>query len=332
MAGFTDIVYRELCKQEGADVLVTEFVMSDSVLMGHPMVWETIDFTETQRPMGIQIFGYDTNSMVDAAKRIVQHSQPDFIDLNFGCPSDKVTCQMAGASLLKTPDALVRMAETIVSALPDTPITAKIRLGWDADSIVAHTIAPQLQDAGIQALTIHGRTKVQGYSGEADWDSIFEIAENVTMPIVGNGNIRNSSQVYDIMQKSKVSGVMIGRGALGYPWIFREIKEHLKTGKVPPPPTLQQRWDTIIRYANLLASRETRQNDAGSIAWMRTKLIKLTKDMLGCKKLRLELQQVEKLEDLPPIAEHHIQRYANADAAIQKRSSRFDTISESTLS
>ena len=319
MAGFTDVVYRQLCKQEGADVLVTEFVMSDSVLQGHDMVWETIEFTQAQRPMGIQIFGYDSASMAEAARKIVDHSQPDFIDLNFGCPSEKVTCQMAGASLLKVPDQLVKMAATVVKAVPETPVTAKIRLGWDASSIVAHQIAPMLEEVGVRTLTIHGRTKEQGYTGEADWNTIYEVASSVKMPVVGNGNIRSSSQVFEIMKNSDVSGVMIGRGALGYPWIFKEIKTHLQTGKTPPPPSLQERWDTIIRYSNLLAQREPRQNSNQSIAWMRTKLVKLTKDMLGCKKLRLELVKVERLEDIPPIAERHIERYRRADEAIHRK-------------
>jgi len=319
MAGFTDIVFRHLCKQQGADVLVSEFVMSDSVNLGHPMVWETIDFTEEQRPMGIQIFGNEPNSMIRAARTIVDHSNPDFIDLNFGCPSEKVTCQAAGASLLRTPDRLVEIAAAVAKNLPQTPITAKIRLGWDKDSIVADEIALRLQDAGIRAITIHGRTKVQGYSGEADWERIFSIAEKVEIPVVGNGNIINSTQVYEIRRHSKVKGVMIGRGALGYPWIFSEIKQHLTTGTIPSPPTLTERWDTILNYANLLAARERRKNESESIAWMRTKLIKLTKDMLGCKKLRHELVQIDKLEDIPPIASRHIETYRENELELQSR-------------
>ena len=319
MAGFTDVVYRQLCKQEGADVLVTEFVMSDSILRGDPFVWQTLDFSEQQRPIGIQIFGYDPASMAEAAKRIVDRCDPDFIDINFGCPSKKVTCQEAGASLLKVPDKLVHIAETVVKALPNKPVTAKIRLGWDASQIVAPALAPRLQDAGIQALAIHGRTKEQGYGGTADWNTIYEIAESVNMPIIGNGNIRNSEQVYHAMTQSKVRGVMIGRGAQGYPWIFREIKAHLETGKTPPPPTLQERWDTILRYAELLAYHPINLKPDKSIAWMRSRLVKLTKDMHGCKKIRHELTRIERVEDIRPIAEKHIERYAKADAAVQKR-------------
>lgn len=319
MAGYTDIVYRQLCKQEGADVLVSEFVMSDAILLGHPKVWETVDFTESQRPMGIQIFGYDPKAMARAARIIEERSRPDFIDLNFGCPSEKVTCQHAGASLLKTPQLLIQMAEAVVKAVPDTPVTAKIRLGWDAEHLVAHEIARGLEGVGIQALTIHGRTKVQAYAGEADWNQIRSVAASVNIPIIGNGSIRNSAQVYDIQHHSNVRGVMIGRAALGYPWIFREIKEHLRTGHPPPPPTLEQRWDTLLRYANLLASREIRQNAEGSIAWMRSKLLKLTKDMPGCKKLRLEMHPIERLEDLAPIAQRHLDLHRALDNEIQAR-------------
>jgi tRNA-dihydrouridine synthase B len=319
MAGFTDTVYRQLCKREGADVMVSEFVMSDSVNLEQDCVWETVDFTEDQRPMGIQIFGSSAASITEAARRIQTRVNPDFIDLNFGCPSEKVTCQDAGASLLKDPRKLVAIAAAVVKALPDLHITAKIRLGWDDQNIVAHELAPRLQDAGIQALTIHGRTKVQGYTGEANWDIIQQIADQVDMPIIGNGNIRNSAQVHQIKTNSNVKGVMIGRAALGYPWLFNEIKTHLATGKAPLPPTLKQRWSTIIDYAQLLTSRPMRQNEHNHIMWMRPRLSKLTKDMLGCKQLRYELNKVEHIEDLHPIAEKHIARYAYIEKCIFER-------------
>ncbi|MEQ9824559.1 MAG: tRNA dihydrouridine synthase DusB [Puniceicoccaceae bacterium] len=309
MAGYTDIVYRQLCKEEGADILVSEFVMSDAVILDHPKVWETLDFTEAQRPMGIQIFGYDFSAMAQAAQIIEARSAPDFIDLNFGCPSEKVTCQQAGASLLKEPSRLIQMAQAVVKAVPNTPVTAKIRLGWDAANLVAHDIAKGLEQVGVRALTIHGRTKVQGYSGEADWDHIRSVAESVDLPVIGNGSIQNSAQVYALQHHSRVRGVMIGRAALGYPWIFREIKEHLRTGERPPPPSLELRWQTLLRYANLLAARKMRQHEEGSITWMRSKLLKLTKDMPGCKKLRAEMNHIQKLEDIAPIAERHLERY-----------------------
>ena len=319
MAGFTDTVYRQLCKREGADVMVSEFVMSDSVNLDQANVWETVDFTEDQRPIGIQIFGATAESMSDAARRIVDRLNPDFIDLNFGCPSEKVTCQEAGASLLKNPDRLVAIASAVVKALPESRITAKIRLGWDEQNLVADTLALQLQDVGIQAITIHGRTKVQGYTGEVNWDIICKIAEMVDIPIIGNGNIRDSEQVYRLRTNSNVKGIMIGRAALGYPWIFNKIKTHLATGKTPLPPSLEQRWNTIFDYAQLLSSRPMRKNEQNYIMWMRPRLAKLTKDMLGCKPLRHELNQVVYIEDLHRIAEKHIARYAHVEQRIFER-------------
>ena len=319
MAGFTDTVYRQLCKREGADVMVSEFVMSDSVNLDQDNVWETVDFTEDQRPIGIQIFGASAESMSEAARRIVDRLNPDFIDLNFGCPSEKVTCQEAGASLLRHPDRLVNIASAVVKALPDSRITAKIRLGWDEQNLVAEALAPRLQDAGIQALTIHGRTKVQGYTGEADWDAISRVAEQVEIPIIGNGSIRNSGQVYRIKTASRIKGIMIGRAALGYPWIFNEIKAHLATGKKPLPPSLEQRWNTIFDYARLLSTRPMRKNEQNYIMWMRPRLAKLTKDMLGCKPLRHQINQVVYLEDLHRIAEKHIARYAHVEQRIFER-------------
>lgn len=319
MAGFTDTVYRQLCKREGADVLVTEFIMSESINRGYDSAWETVAFSEDQRPMGTQIFGSTAESMAEAAVKIEARLNPDFIDLNFGCPSEKVTCQQAGASLLKDPNKLVKIAEAVVRAVPRLHVTAKIRLGWDENSIIAHELAPRLQDVGIRSLTIHGRTKAQGYTGDADWDPIKRIAESVDMPIIGNGNIRTSSQVHEIKTGSDIRAVMIGRAALGYPWLFHEIKTHLETGQKPLPPTLEERWKTLITYAELLAARPTRGNEDNTIGWMRPRLVKLTKEMIGCKQVRFKLNQVQHIEEIRPIADKHIARYQNTENAIFRR-------------
>jgi tRNA-dihydrouridine synthase B len=319
MAGFTDVVYRQLCKREGADVMVSEFVMSDAILRGYDEVWETIDFTEDQRPMGIQIFGAEPDSMARAALIVRDKFAPDFIDLNFGCPSEKVTCLQAGASLLKEPRKLAAIATEVVSALSGFPVTAKTRIGWDADSIVAREVGLRLQDAGVQALTIHGRTKQQGYTGAANWDIIADVAETLTIPVIGNGDVKSAEQVCQIRNQTAIRGAMIGRAAIGYPWIFGEIKTALETGMAPLPPSLEKRWDTLLWYAHQLASRPQRMNEEKSIRWMRTRLVKLTKDMLGCKNLRIELGKISHLEELQPIAERHLSRYAHVDAIIRER-------------
>ena len=315
MAGFTDVVFRQLCRQEGADVVVSEFVLANSLIYENEAVWETVDFSEDQRPMGIQIFGSSPEIMGDAAKRLVDRHKPDFIDLNFGCPSDKVTCRDAGSSLLRNPKKLELVARGVVDALPDLPITGKIRLGWDSDSIVAMEVGKRLQDAGIRAVAIHGRTKEQGYKGNADWDPIFEVAEELTVPVICNGDIGSAADILKIREQSKVRGAMIGRAALGYPWLFREIKHALEHGTKPPRLTLEERWMTILSFAEMMSARPARQKFEGTLRWMRPKLAKLTKDMTACKKARGGLAQVMTMDNLRKLAAEHTERYAEADAA-----------------
>ncbi len=311
MAGFTDPVYRELCKCQGADVLVSEFVLADSLLTEAPEVWETIDFSQSQRPMGIQIFGSGPDIMGRAALRIVERLQPDFIDLNFGCPSHKVTCRDAGSSLLKDPSKLQAIAGHVAQTLrkEGVPVTGKIRIGWDDQSVVALEVAQRLQDAGIQAVAIHGRTKEQGYRGDANWDVIAEVADQVSIPVIGNGNIVNAAQVQAVLKGTAIQGIMIGRAALGYPWIFREIKAALAGQPVPAAPTLEERWQVIRDYAQLLLARPHRDRKAGDIRWMRPKLIKLTKEMKDCRRVRGELQKVLTLNDLNELACRHLAHY-----------------------
>ncbi|MGB0371711.1 MAG: tRNA dihydrouridine synthase [Opitutales bacterium] len=315
MAGFTDTVFRQLCRQEGADVVVSEFVLADSLIYGNEAVWETVDFSEDQRPMGIQIFGSSPEIMGDAAQRLVARHRPDFIDLNFGCPSDKVTCRDAGSSLLRNPKKLEAVARGVVKALPDVPVTGKIRLGWDSDSIVALEVSKRLEDAGIQAVAIHGRTKEQGYTGRADWEPIFEVAEALSVPVICNGDIGSAKDIMYIRENSKIQGAMIGRAALGYPWLFREIKHFLATGTDAPRLTLDERWKTILSFAEMMSARPARQKFEGTLRWMRPKLAKLTKDMTACKKARGGLAAVMTMDDLKQLAAEHTARYAEADAA-----------------
>ena len=319
MAGFTDTVYRQLCKREGADVLVSEFVLADTLVSGRPEAWEEVSFSPDQRPFGTQIFGSCPDTMAAAANLLAERRNPDFVDLNFGCPSEKVTCKNAGSSLLRDPARLAEVAGTVARRLAGTgiPVTAKIRIGWDDRSIVAHEVARRLEDAGIQAVAIHGRTKEQGYRGDANWEVIESVARSVSIPVIGNGNIRSAEDVARIMTSTPIRGIMIGRAALGYPWIFREIKETLRTGQAPPPPTLEQRWETILTYARLLLARPQRDRQNGDIRWMRPRLIKLTKDMTGCKRVRGGLQRVTSIAQLETLAAEHLTHYREADEAVR---------------
>lgn len=309
MARFTDTVFRQLCKEQGADVMLTEFVQADAIIRGDDRLWETVDFTETQRPMGVQIFGSIPESMAKAAKLIYQRIQPDFIDINFGCPADRVICMDAGSSLLRNPDKLALITEKVVNAVPDIPVTVKIRIGWDEKSINATEIGHLVENVGAQALTIHGRTKVQGYQGDANWAVIAEVAESIKIPVIGNGSINSAADVLKIKNKTKCAGIMIGRAALGYPWIFRDIKYSLEHGTLPQPPSIKERWATIIDFSKNIMARKYQQKRHKDIKWMRPKIIALTKEMPGSRKIRTELGKVDQIEDLKKLAELHISHY-----------------------
>ena len=311
MARFTDTVFRQMCKEQGADVMVTEFVQADAIIRGDDRLWETVDFTEAQRPMGVQIFGSNPESMAEAAKLIYQRIQPDFIDINFGCPADRVICMDAGSSLLRNPQKLALITQRVVDAAPEIPVTVKIRIGWDENSINAVEIGHLVESVGAQALTIHGRTKVQGYRGDANWEVISEVADSIKIPVIGNGSITSASEVIQIKNHTNCAGIMIGRAALGYPWIFRDIKYCLKHGKLPNPPSIKERWKTIIEFTENIMARDYQKQRHKDIKWMRPKIIALTKEMRGSRKIRTELGKVAQIEDLKKLAKLHISDYGN---------------------
>ncbi|MGB0408831.1 MAG: tRNA dihydrouridine synthase DusB [Opitutales bacterium] len=310
MARFTDIVFRDFCKRQGADVMVTEFVQADALNRHDPKLWETVDFTEEQRPMGVQIFGSNPSTMGQAARLLSDRLRPDFVDINFGCPADRVVCMDAGSSMLRNPAKIGEVVRAVVKAVPETPVTAKIRTGWDDDSIVAREVGHIVESEGARALAIHGRTKVQGYSGEANWPIIAEVAGKLTIPVIGNGNITSAEDVIRIRETTRCSGLMIGRAALGYPWIFRDIKHALEHGSVPPPPTIEERWATIIDYTRQIMARPFREQRHSDLCWMRPKFIALTKGIKGSRKIRGELSTVVQIEDLERVAQMHIEQYA----------------------
>jgi tRNA-dihydrouridine synthase B len=306
MARFTDVEFRQLCKDQGADVMVTEFVQADAIIRGDERLWETVDFTESQRPMGIQIFGSNPNSMGLAARLLVDRMQPDFIDINFGCPAARVICMDAGSSMLRNLPKLAAVTQAVIKAVPETPVSIKIRIGWDDTSIVAQEVGNIAQDLGAQALAIHGRTKEQGYRGVANWEVISEVAENLTIPVIGNGNITSAAEVLQLRKTTNCAGLMIGRAALGYPWIFRDIKHTLQYGNVPTAPCIAERWDTIINYARNIMNRPFREQKHKDLRWMRPKFIALTKAMPGSRKIRTELGAVVQFADLQRVAAEHI--------------------------
>lgn len=301
MAGFTDIAFRELCKRQGADVMVTEFVQSEPLIREVARTWSTIDFTETQRPMGVQIFGATPDSMATAARLIEERLQPDFIDLNFGCPAHNVVEQNAGSGLLRCPGLLENVARAVVCAVPSTPVTAKMRLGWDAESVVAVEVARRLEDSGVRAIAVHGRTKAQGYAGEANWEEIAKVAAMVRVPVIGNGDIRSGEIAVKRWKESGVAGLMIGRGALGNPWLFAEIQAWLRGENGSFAPTTDARWETLLAYARILMADQERKayrREPTDVRWMLSKLHPFTKDLPGSRKLRARLSQCRSLEEV----------------------------------
>src|SRR3984893_13677207 len=232
MAGVSDKIFRQLCKEYGADVLTTEFVSAEGIFRRNLRTREYLEFDEIERPIGVQLFGANAEHMAEAARQVVDWVGPDFIDLNFGCPVNKVVCKNGGSALLKDCPALQRVAKEVVRAIEPVPVTAKIRIGWDADSINAVRVAGILVDAGIGAITVHGRTRAQGYSGEADWNVIAEVAAAVSVPVIGNGDLSSAADVARRRSETGIAGAMIGRAAMSAPWIFRDTKSYFATGSI----------------------------------------------------------------------------------------------------
>ena len=260
MEDVSDPPFRKLCKAQGADMMYTEFVSADGLVHDAVKSLQKLDIFDYERPIGIQYFGGQLDSMIGAAE-MIEAKNPDVIDINFGCPVAKVACRMAGAGLLRDVPQLVRLAEAVVKST-NRPVTVKTRLGWDESTINIVDVAERLQDVGVQALTIHARTRVQMYKGEANWAWIARVKENPRMfiPIFGNGDIDSPQRALAYRQRYGVDGIMIGRASIGYPWIFREIKHYFATGAWLPAPTVQERVDAA------------RQHLTDSLAWKGPKL------------------------------------------------------------
>jgi tRNA-dihydrouridine synthase B len=241
MEDVSDPPFRALCKKHGADLMYTEFISSEGLIRDAAKSVMKMDIYEYERPVGIQIFGYDIDSMIQATQ-IIEKTNPDIIDINYGCPVKKVACKGAGAGILQDIPKMVRMTEAIVKTT-NLPVTVKTRLGWDEETKFVVDTAERLQDVGIEAISIHGRTRKQMYKGEADWQLIGEVKNNPRMhiPVFGNGDIDSPEKVVEYRNKYGVDGVMIGRASIGYPWFFNEVKHFMKTGQHLPPPGVLER-------------------------------------------------------------------------------------------
>ncbi len=248
MEDISDPPFRALCKEQGADMMYTEFISSDGLVHDAVKSFKKLEIFDYERPIGIQYFGGQLDSMIKAA-HIVEGANPDVIDINYGCPVAKVACKMAGAGLLQDIPKMIELTAAVVKST-NKPVTVKTRLGWDENTINIVDVAERLQDVGIQALTIHARTRKQMYKGEANWEWISKVKNNPRMhiPIFGNGDVDTPQKALEYRNRYDIDGIMIGRGAIGYPWIFKEIKHFFKTGELLAPPSVSDRIDAVRKH------------------------------------------------------------------------------------
>lgn len=306
MEDVSDPPFRAVCKANGADLMYTEFISSEGLIRDAIKSKQKLDIFDNERPVGIQIFGGDEEAMSLSAK-IVEAVNPDLLDINFGCPVKKVVTKGAGAAVLKDVDLMVRLTKAVVNST-SLPVTVKTRLGWDDSSINIEEVAERLQDVGIKALAIHGRTRAQLYKGVADWTHIAEVKNNprIQIPVFGNGDIDSPEKALEYKNKFGVDGIMIGRAAIGYPWIFNEIKHFTKTGQHLAPPNIHQRVDVIRQH--LHRSVEWKGLKAG-INEMRRHYTNYLRGLPNIKEFRLKLVTISEVEQINGMLDSIVKYY-----------------------
>jgi nifR3 family TIM-barrel protein len=308
MEDVSDPPFRRLCKLHGADLMYSEFISSEGLIRDAMKSKMKLDIFDYERPVGIQIFGGDEEAM-EMSSRIVDAVQPDLVDINFGCPVKKVVCKGAGAGVLKDVDLMVRLTKAVIKGT-NLPVTVKTRLGWDENSINIDEVAERLQDIGVQALTVHARTRAQMYKGHSDWSHIARVKNNprITMPIFGNGDIDSPEKALEYRNKYGLDGMMIGRAAIGYPWIFNEIKHYFKTGEHLPEPTMKDRIEAARNH--LIWSMEWKGERVG-IFEMRRHYTNYFKGIHGFKEYKQKLVTTDGAMPLMALFEEIAEVYAN---------------------
>ncbi len=304
MAGVTNRVFRGICKAWGADVLTSEFVSAEGVFHRNKRTEEYLDFAEAERPFGIQLFGGDAGHLASGAKLVMDWKAPDFIDLNFGCPVNKVVSKFGGSAVLRDLRLLEKIARAVVDAVAPAPVTAKIRIGWDAGSVNAIESAKILEQVGVQRVAVHGRTKDQGYGGEADWGVIGAVAEAVGIPVVGNGDIAGAEDALLRLKETRVAGLMLGRAAMNRPWVFGQIRAAMRGEEVPGEPSLAERWEGVFEHCR--REIEWRGDENFAMRSMRARLMAYSRGMPSGRHLRDELGKVVSLSALREIAGRHV--------------------------
>lgn len=311
MEDVSDPPFRSVCKEQGADLMYTEFISSEGLIRDAIKSRQKLDIFEEERPIGIQIFGGDEDALSLSA-RIVETTGPDLVDINFGCPVKKVVCKGAGAAILKDLPKMVSLTKAVVDAVK-IPVTVKTRLGWDEESKNIEEVAERLQDVGIQALSIHGRTRAQMYKGHADWTLIAKVKNNprIRIPIFGNGDIDSPDKALEYKNRFGVDGVMIGRAAIGYPWVFKEIKHFLETGTHLAPPSVEER----IRVCRQHLDFSVRWKGAKlGILEMRRHYANYLKGLSHIKEFRHQLVHALSLEEIEQIFQSIQHHYAEVEA------------------
>ena len=314
MEDVTDPSFRYMCKKFGADVVYTEFISSDGLIRDAWKSRAKLNIDEAERPVGIQIYGHLIEPMVEAA-RIAESANPDIIDINFGCPMKKIAGRGAGSGMMRDVPLMVEMTRQIVNAVKK-PVTVKTRLGWDEESKNIEEIALRLQDVGISALTIHGRTRAQLYRGEADWTLIGKVKNNpnIHIPIIGNGDVDSGAKAREMFDRYGVDGIMIGRATYGRPWIFREIHHYLRTGEVMPQPSVLER--VAIAKEHLAKSIEIKGEKVG-ILEMRRHLSNYFKGLPNFKDTRFKLVTLNDPAELVEVIDSIADRWGDFDTSAQ---------------
>ena len=295
MAGVSNTAYRQIIKEMGAGLIFAEMVSDKALVYGSEKTFDLLKMSDMERPIAQQIFGSDVDSFVKAAKLVEDKMHPDIIDINMGCPVPKVAIKsQAGSALLKNPDKIKEIVSAVVKAV-SVPVTVKIRSGWDANSVNAVEVAKVIEEAGASAITVHGRTRAQGYSGNADWNIIKQVKEMVSIPVIGNGDVTSAEKAKEMLDFTGCDAVMIGRGVLGNPWLIKECVSYLESGIIPPKPSAREKIEMLKRHYQLLVDSTSEKQ---AILEIRTHALWYIKGMPKSAYIKNEICKTKNSEDL----------------------------------
>lgn len=295
MAGISNTAYRQIIKEMGAGLIFAEMVSDKALVYGSEKTFDLLKMSDMERPIAQQIFGSDVDSFVKAAKLVEDKMHPDIIDINMGCPVPKVAIKsQAGSALLKNPDKIKEIVSAVVKAV-SVPVTVKIRSGWDANSVNAVEVAKVIEEAGARAITVHGRTRAQGYSGNADWNIIKQVKEMVSIPVIGNGDVTSAEKAKEMLDFTGCDAVMIGRGVLGNPWLIKECVSYLESGIIPPKPSAREKIEMLKRHYQLLVDSTSEKQ---AILEIRTHALWYIKGMPKSAYIKNEICKTKNSEDL----------------------------------